>query len=174
MSCRIDYIYNSQVSQDEKSRLSDIHVDIFKKIQQSKNFIVRDGRLYSKKYLYHKAISDIAAVNLEQGVKVATLYKDELGRMYLHVNVLPLAESFKRDINYFNNDFALMEQEMKDDLYTVSTPAEFTDQEVADIWNSKVEKTIPKQEFMSRARDMISNLSYLYSKEQLLNMLNCL
>ena len=171
MSCRIDYIDRESIlSKEDKSRLSDIHLAAYNELQKSSNFRLWNDKLYSKKYLYHLAISDVAKVNqsIGQGKTIARLVKNNTGQTVVSINVLELASPFKKDLAYYNNDAALMEQENKDIGDTVS------EDEVIDIWKSKVENRLPKEEFMKKAKEVISLLSYMKSKPEILDILHCI
>lgn len=91
MSCRIGYIDKQQLSETDKQRLFDAHVDIFTKAKKSGAFRAYNDRLYTRKNSYDRAVNFVANINKEEGAKVAILQTSQPGQHFLSVNVLPLA-----------------------------------------------------------------------------------
>ena len=66
MACNIPYIRTAPLSETEKSRLEEIHVDIFKQAKESKAFKEINNRLQAVKAKY--AVIGLAAIDLFGGV----------------------------------------------------------------------------------------------------------
>lgn len=91
MACEIPYIREQQLSETEKSRLEEIHLDIFRKARDSKAFREIGGRFQAVKQKYSAATSFVGDVNKENGAKVTVLNSIGNGNAVLSVNVLPLS-----------------------------------------------------------------------------------
>lgn len=91
MACDISYIQSQPLSETEKSRLSGIHIDIFKRAKDSKAFKEVKNRLQAVKSKYADATSFIGSVNSQFGEPVSRLNSIGGGNAVLSVNVLPLA-----------------------------------------------------------------------------------
>src|SRR6478735_1508080 len=89
MPCSIPYLDNAPISQTEKDRLSDIHVDIFRQAKDSKVFREIDNRLQTVKKSYAEATAFIGKINSQYG-KVSRLASIGNGNSVLTVDVLPL------------------------------------------------------------------------------------
>lgn len=92
MACEIEYIREQQLSETEKLRLEEIHLDIFRKAKESKAFREIGGRFQALKQKYAAATAFVGVINSEKGAKVATLNSIGNGNAILSVNVLPLAK----------------------------------------------------------------------------------
>src|SRR6478609_2165369 len=89
--CRISYIDRQSLSEKEKDRLFDIHSNVFTKAKESGSFRQFEGKLYSLKNGYGKAVNFVNSINREYGSPVAKLSIKAPGQSYLSVDVLPLA-----------------------------------------------------------------------------------
>jgi hypothetical protein len=98
MTCKISYIQNAPLSDTEKTRLEEIHVDLFKRAKDSKSFRSHSGKLYTLKEGYAKGTGFIAAINEQYGFKVAKLDQVAPGQHILSVNVLPLTVEKQAEI----------------------------------------------------------------------------
>src|SRR5690349_2965971 len=92
MACTIPYIREAQLSETEKTRLEEIHVDVFKKAKESKAFRQIDNRLQAIKGKYADATSFIGKINQEKEARVAVLKSIGNGNAVLSVNVLSLSK----------------------------------------------------------------------------------
>src|SRR5688572_10276574 len=90
MACNIPYIREQQLSETEKSRLEEIHLDIFRKAKESKAFREINSRFQAIKSKYADATSFVGRINNENEAKVAELVSIGGGNAVLSVNVLPL------------------------------------------------------------------------------------
>lgn len=92
MACQIPYIQQASLSETEKSRLEEIHVQIFKQAKESKAFREVDNRLQAVKQKYADATAFVGRVNQKNIAKVAVLNSIGNGNAVLSVNVLPLSK----------------------------------------------------------------------------------
>jgi broad specificity phosphatase PhoE len=89
--CKISYIQQAQLSDSEKSRLENIHVQVFTKAKESGDFRQFEGKLYTLKNEYNKGVQFVASINKEHSLPIARINTKSPGQHYLSVNVLPLA-----------------------------------------------------------------------------------
>ena len=92
MACSIPYIESSPLSETEKSRLSEIHIQIFREAKESKAFREVDNRLQTIKSQYPKATEFVSQINTKYVTKVARLNSIGNGNSVLTVDVLPLTK----------------------------------------------------------------------------------
>jgi len=90
MACKISYIQAAPLSESEKLRLENLHIEIFSKAKESGDFRNFDGKLYTLKEGYSKGISFVAGINKEYSTPVAKINTKAPGQHYLSVDVLPL------------------------------------------------------------------------------------
>jgi len=118
MSCSINYIQKQPLSESEKDRLQTIHIEIFKKAKESGNFRQFEGKLFSLKNGYGKAVNFVNSVNKEYNSSVAKLNTKSPGQVYLSVDVLPLS-SEKQEV-LFQKNVDNLSKEQVDFFKTVS------------------------------------------------------
>lgn len=92
MACNIPYIREQQLSETEKSRLEEIHLDVFRRAKESKAFRETANRLQVVKSKYADATSFVGAINTQNKAKIAVLKSIGNGNAVLDVNVLPVAQ----------------------------------------------------------------------------------
>ncbi len=91
MACSIGYIQKENLSEAEKLRLEDIHVNVFTRAKQSGFFRQFENKLYSIKQKYGEAVKWVNDLNKEHEVPISKLNQSAPGQHYLSVDVLPLS-----------------------------------------------------------------------------------
>lgn len=93
MACKIPYIQQqTDLTEDQKTRLEAVHVSIFSEAKESGAFRREGDRYVTLKNAYPKATEFIAKINNRYKEIVATLPSIGQGKHSLNVNVTPLIE----------------------------------------------------------------------------------
>lgn len=92
MTCKISYIQNAPLSDTEKIRLEEIHVDLFRRAKDSKSFRSHNNKLYTLKDSYQKATQFVSQINNEYKAPITRIEKITPSQSFLFVDVLPLSK----------------------------------------------------------------------------------
>lgn len=92
MTCKISYIQAAPLSDTEKIRLEEIHVDLFRRAKDSKSFRAHNNKLYTLKDSYQKATQFVSQINNEYKAPITRIEKITPSQSFLFVDVLPLSK----------------------------------------------------------------------------------
>lgn len=95
MSCTFNYIEKQNISESEKSRLNEVHVQIFQDAVDSKAFRKFNNKLYTLKNNIQAAYNFVSSTNKKLGAKVASIKTSQPGQHFLSVNTLPLSKELQ-------------------------------------------------------------------------------
>jgi len=92
MSCTFNYIEKQNISETEKTRLNEIHVQVFQDAVDSKAFRKFNNKLYTLKNNIQAGYNFVSSINKKLGAKVASIQTSQPGQHFLSVNVLPISK----------------------------------------------------------------------------------
>jgi hypothetical protein len=116
--CEIrSYIKKLPISETEQERLNLIHESIGNKAIKSKAFRKFEGKLYTKKFTYNKAIDFIANVNQEYNSPIAKIVQTSPSQHILSVNVLPLSNELQGSLFNSEDTPQLVQDKLRDKFF---------------------------------------------------------
>ena len=95
VNCKFNYIEKEEISETEKERLSEIHVQVFQDAVDSKAFRKFNNKLYTLKNNIQAAYNFVSSTNKKLGAKVASIQTEAPGRHKLSVDVLPVSKELQ-------------------------------------------------------------------------------
>ena len=95
MSCTFNYIEKQNISETEKIRLNEAHVQVFQDAVDSKAFRKFNNKLYTLKNNIQAAYNFVSSTNKKLGAKVASIQTEAPGRHKLSVDVLPVSKELQ-------------------------------------------------------------------------------
>jgi hypothetical protein len=95
VNCKFNYIEKEEISETEKTRLNEIHVQVFQEAVDSKAFRKFNNKLYTLKNNIQAGYNFVSSTNKKLGAKVASIQTSQPGQHFLSVNVLPVSKELQ-------------------------------------------------------------------------------
>lgn len=95
MACKFNYIQKQNISESEKDRLSEIHINVFTEALKSKAFRKFNNKLYPLRFNEQAAYAFVAKINSKYNANIASMEMEAIGKRKLKVNTLPLSNEIQ-------------------------------------------------------------------------------